>query len=79
MNTRSSRSPKAGRPPENAALPSQRRIAKVAVRRGDTMMQSDRPRRSEPRIAPPKSAERQHARPGSGIKRSRAVMQPKPR
>jgi hypothetical protein len=55
------------------------RTAKVAVRRGTTMLESDRPRRVEYRVAPPKQAERQHARPGSGIKRARALMQQKPR
>ena len=34
--------------------------------------QSTVPRRAEPRLAPPKHAERRHARPGAGIKRSRA-------
>jgi hypothetical protein len=43
------------------------------------ILESDQPRRIEVRIAPPKRAERRHARPGSGIKRARAVMLPKPR
>jgi hypothetical protein len=30
-------------------------------------------------MAPPKYAERHHAKPGAGIKRSRASMAPKPR
>jgi hypothetical protein len=30
-------------------------------------------------MAPPKYAERQHAKPGAGIKRARAAMRPKPR
>jgi hypothetical protein len=30
-------------------------------------------------MAPPKYAERHHAKPGAGIKRSRANMAPKPR
>lgn len=55
------------------------RTAKVAVSRGTTMLETDQPRRVEYRLAPPKWAERQHARPGSGIKRARAVMQPRPR
>jgi hypothetical protein len=55
------------------------RTAKVAVRRGTTMLESDRPRRLEYRVAPPKQAERQHARPGAGIKRARAVMSQKSR
>jgi len=33
----------------------------------------------ENRMAPPKHAERQHAKPGAGIKRSRASMAKKPR
>jgi hypothetical protein len=37
------------------------------------------PIRSEPRVAPPRRAERQHARPGAGIKRSRGVMQKRSR
>jgi hypothetical protein len=32
------------------------------------------PVRSEPRVAPPRRAERQHAKPGAGIKRARAAM-----
>lgn len=41
--------------------------------------QSKVPRRMEPRMAPPKYAERHHAKPGAGIKRSRASMAPKSR
>jgi hypothetical protein len=41
--------------------------------------QSKVPRRVEARMAPPKYAERHHAKPGAGIKRSRANMAPKPR
>jgi hypothetical protein len=48
--------------------------ATVAVRRGTMMLQSEARRRSDLRMAPPKQAERQHARPGAGIKRSRGVM-----
>jgi hypothetical protein len=33
----------------------------------------------EPRMAPPRYAERRHAKPGAGIKRSRANMSPKSR
>jgi hypothetical protein len=55
------------------------RKAKVAVRRGATMLESDRRRRLEYHVAPPKQAERQHARPGAGIKRARAVMVRRPR
>ena len=35
--------------------------------------------RSEPRVAPDRKAERQHARPGAGIKRARGVMQKRAR
>jgi hypothetical protein len=48
--------------------------AKAAVRRGTMLLQSQVPRRMEPRLAPPRYAERRHARPGAGIKRSRASM-----
>jgi hypothetical protein len=51
----------------------------MAVRKRTTIRQSDEPRRVESRMAPPKRAERQHARPGAGIKRARAAMVPKPR
>ena len=55
--------------------PSKRqRSATVAVKRGTMLLQSDRPRRVEMRLAPPRKAERQHARPGAGIKRARGVM-----
>jgi len=37
------------------------------------------PRRIENRMAPPKYAERRHAKPGAGIKRSRASMARRPR
>ncbi|HTO11527.1 MAG TPA: hypothetical protein VMQ51_08135 [Candidatus Binatia bacterium] len=63
----SSRSPKAGRPP---VTPKPR--VKAALRRGTTLVQSTVPRRVESRMAPLKRAERHHARPGAGIKRSRA-------
>ena len=53
------------------------RTVKVALRHGATVFESDQPRRVEVRMAPPKYAERRHARPGSGIKRARGVMQPK--
>jgi hypothetical protein len=55
------------------------RSAKVAVRRDTTLLQTDRRRRLEYHVAPPKQAERQHARPGAGIKRARAVMARRPR
>jgi hypothetical protein len=55
------------------------RSAKVALRRDTTLFQSDQPRRVETRMAPPRYAERRHAKPGAGIKRSRANMAPKPR
>ena len=62
-----SRSPKAGRP---RVTPKSR--VKTALRRDTTLLQSTKPRRVESRLAPPKQAERRHARPGAGIKRSRA-------
>jgi len=55
------------------------RSAKALVRRGATLIQSDRPRRVETRMAPPKYAERRHAKPGAGVKRSRANMAPRSR
>jgi hypothetical protein len=55
------------------------RSATVAVRRDTTLLQSGAPRRVETRMAPPKYAERHHAKPGAGIKRARAAMAPKPR
>ena len=39
----------------------------------------EQPRRSDVHVAQPKRAERQHARPGAGIKRARAVMSKKSR
>jgi hypothetical protein len=60
--------------------PSKRqRSAKAAVKRGTMLLQSDVPRRVESRMAPSPKAERQHARPGAGIKRARGVMTKKPR
>ena len=53
------------------------RKVKPALRRGATILQSDRPRRIDVHVAPPRLAERHHARPGSGIKKARAVMLPK--
>jgi len=52
---------------------------KIAVSHGTTLMQSEQPRRIEIHVAPPKYAERHHARPGAGIKRARATMAPKRR
>ena len=52
---------------------------KIAVRRGTTLLEAEIPRRVESRMAPPRYAERRHARPGAGIKRSRAIMTPRPR
>jgi hypothetical protein len=52
---------------------------KARVDHGTTLMQSEQARRIEIHIAPPKRTERQHARPGAGIKRARAAMLPKPR
>jgi len=60
--------------------PSKRqRSATVAVKRDTMLLQSDRPRRVESRIAPMRRAERRHARPGAGIKRARGVMTKKSR
>ena len=60
--------------------PSKRqRSATVAVKRNTMLLQSDRPRRVESRIAPMRRAERRHARPGAGIKRARGVMTKKSR
>jgi hypothetical protein len=55
------------------------RSAQAAVRRDTTLIQSTRRRRVESRMAPPKYTERRHAKPGAGIKRSRASMAPKSR
>jgi hypothetical protein len=78
MKRSSTRSPKAGRPVDRVAMSPQAKrrqpSATAAVRRGTTLLQSDVPRRLETRMAPPRYAERQHARPGAGIKRSRANM-----
>ena len=66
----------------NAMSPQARRrqrSAKVAFRRDATLIQSDQPRRVETRMAPPRYAERRHAKPGAGIKRSRANMASKSR
>jgi len=52
---------------------------KARVRHGASLMQTDRPRRIEIHLAPPRYTERQHARPGAGIKRSRAAMAQRPR
>jgi hypothetical protein len=81
---RASRSPKAPRqitPPAASPQAKRRqRSAKVAVRRGNTLLESTKTaRRIETRMAPPRYAERHHARPGAGIKRSRANMAPRAR
>ena len=55
------------------------RSAKAAFRKGSTLIESEVPRRVETRMAPPKYAERRHAKPGAGIKRSRASMARRPR
>lgn len=55
------------------------RTVKFALRRGATAFESDQPRRFEVRMAPPRHAERRHARPGSGIKKARGVMSQKTR
>jgi hypothetical protein len=49
---------------------------KTGVRFGT---QSDQPRPIQIHVTPPRRAERQHARPGAGIKRARAVMLKKSR
>jgi hypothetical protein len=73
---RSPRQPKARGRTDPALMSPQakrrQRSATAAVRRDTTLLQSDVPRRVETRMAPPKYAERRHARPGAGIKRSRA-------
>jgi hypothetical protein len=69
----------AGPAAKSAQAKRRQRSATAAVRRGTTLVQSDVPRRVESRMAPPKYAERQHARPGAGIKRSRAAMSPRSR
>ena len=46
----------------------------TARRRGTTTTQSATLSRLRPHLAPPKGAERQHARPGAGIKCSRNAM-----
>ena len=51
----------------------------MAFRKRSMVRQSDERRPVDSRMAPPKRAERQHARPGAGIKRARAAMAPKPR
>jgi hypothetical protein len=50
---------------------------KTRVRHGSTLLQTDRPRRIEIHLAPPKYTERRRARPGAGIKRARGVMAPR--
>lgn len=80
---RSARSSKARRPKEPATGSPQakrrQRSATAAIRRDTMLLQSDRRRLMEPRLAPPRYTERRHAKPGAGIKRSRASMAPKPR
>ena len=77
------RQPTARRPSRTVASSPQakrrQRSATAAVRRDTTLLQSGTPRRVETRMAPPKYAERRHAKPGAGIKRARAAMAPKPR
>jgi hypothetical protein len=56
------------------------RTAKAAVRRDTTLLESTKTAgRVEPRLAPPKYTERRRAKPGAGIKRSRASMTPRSR
>lgn len=51
----------------------------MTFRKRGMIRQFAEPRRPEMRLAPAKRAERQHARPGAGIKRARGTMLPKPR
>ena len=81
---RAPRSPKAPRQESPVTRSPQakrrQRTVKVAVRRDTTLLQSTKTaRRVEPRLAPPKYTERRRARPGAGIKRSRASMAPRSR
>lgn len=62
-----------------AKLSKKKTGGKIGVRHGTTLRQSDLPRRIEIHVAPPRRSERQHARPGAGIKRARAAMLKKPR
>jgi hypothetical protein len=77
------RSPKAPGPAKprvtSAQAKRRQRSAKAAVRRDTMLIQSDRPRRVESRMAPPPYTERRRAKPGAGIKRSRASMARRPR
>lgn len=52
---------------------------KMTIRHGSVVLQSEQPRRIEIHVAPPRKSERQHARPGAGIKHARAAMLKKPR
>jgi hypothetical protein len=52
---------------------------KMIIRHGSMLLQSEQPRRIEIHTAPSKKTERQHAKPGAGIKRARAAMLKKPR
>jgi hypothetical protein len=48
-------------------------------RSAKALSKSAPPRRIDNRMAPPKYAERRHAKPGAGVKRSRASMSRKSR
>lgn len=52
---------------------------KTTIHHGSMLLQSEQPRRIEIHLSPPKKTERQHARPGAGIKRARAAMLQKSR
>jgi hypothetical protein len=68
-------------PPEDPEAEMAKKNAKKAtgtLRRNTMLLQSQVQRRSDLHAAPPKQAERRHARPGAGIKRSRAAMTKKP-
>jgi hypothetical protein len=83
MPQQPARSRKSGRPPiEKATAPRvarRRRTATAALDRGSMLVQSGRGRTVEPRLAPPRQAERRRAKPGAGIKRARGVMTPRSR
>jgi hypothetical protein len=81
---RSPRQPKTRRSPAPIVVSPQarrrQRSVKVAVRRDSMLLQSEAARHVEPpRLAPPRYTERRRARPGAGIKRSRANMSPRSR
>lgn len=78
---RSAKAPRQDSPVASSPQAKRRqRTAKVAVRRDTTLLQSTKTARHvEPRLAPPRYAERRRAKPGAGTKRSRASMAPRSR